>query len=66
GDHALANSSLLMRDGLEFIEVCRATALGDIGRVLEVHKKWIFAFAGSGNTNYTAYLSEQFINLEYD
>ncbi|KAI0312034.1 hypothetical protein OF83DRAFT_1067874, partial [Amylostereum chailletii] len=66
GDYVLANSSLLMRDGLEFLEVCRATALGDIGRVLEVHKKWIFAFAGSGNSNYTAYMSEQFINLEYD
>lgn len=38
GDWVLANSILLMRDGIWFLEVCRAVALGDIGRVWEVLK----------------------------
>ncbi|KAI0038499.1 hypothetical protein FA95DRAFT_1505585, partial [Auriscalpium vulgare] len=64
-DWVLANSILLLRDGIYFLEVCRAVKLGDIGRVWEMLKKiWVFTFAGAGNTNYTAYLIEMFINIE--
>ncbi|KAI0312871.1 hypothetical protein OF83DRAFT_1066483, partial [Amylostereum chailletii] len=66
GDHCLANVNMLLRDGLEFLEVCRGTALGDIGRTLEVHKRWIFSFAGSGNSNYAAYMAEMFLSLYHD
>lgn len=38
GDWALANSNILIRDGIWFLEACLAVALGDIGRVWEVMK----------------------------
>lgn len=38
GDWALANSILLIRDGLLFLEACSAVASGDTGRVWEVMK----------------------------
>ena len=38
GDWALANSILLLRDGIWSLEVCQAVATGDIGRVWEVLK----------------------------
>ena len=46
GDWALANSILLMRDGIWFLEVCRAVASGDIGRVWEVFKVSLSNAAG--------------------
>lgn len=38
GDWALANSILLIRDGILFLEACGAVAGGDTGRVWEVLK----------------------------
>ena len=38
GDWPLANSILMMHDGILFLEVCQAVASGDIGRVWEVLK----------------------------
>ena len=38
GDKALANSILLMRDGLWLLEACHAVATGDIGHVWEILK----------------------------
>ncbi|KAK7684253.1 hypothetical protein QCA50_012577 [Cerrena zonata] len=64
GDWALANSILLMRDGLLFLEACSAVASGDIGRVWEVLK--ILTFAGAGNSNYTSYLLEMFCKIHYE
>ncbi|KAI0038273.1 hypothetical protein FA95DRAFT_1664884 [Auriscalpium vulgare] len=64
-DWVLANSILLLRDGFYFLEVCRAVALGEIGRVWEILKQiWTFTFAGAGNSNYTSYLIKMFINIE--
>ncbi|ETW84935.1 hypothetical protein HETIRDRAFT_311808 [Heterobasidion irregulare TC 32-1] len=65
-DWALVNSILLMRDGIWFLEVCRTVALGDIGRVWEVLKIWIFTFLGSGHSKYTAYLVKLFCNITYE
>ena len=45
GDWPLANSVLLIRDGIWYMEVVRAVALGDIGRVWEVLK--VCSFNGS-------------------
>jgi len=38
GDWPLANSILMMHNGILFLEVCQAVASGDIGRVWEVLK----------------------------
>jgi hypothetical protein len=38
GDWALANSILVMRDGVWFLEVCQTVAIGDVGRVWEIMK----------------------------
>lgn len=38
GDWPLANSILLVRDGLWFLEYCRAVASGDTGRIWEILK----------------------------
>lgn len=38
GDWGLANSILIVRDGIWFIEYCQAVASGDIGRVWEIMK----------------------------
>ncbi|KAI0054568.1 hypothetical protein BV25DRAFT_1843569 [Artomyces pyxidatus] len=65
-DWPLANSILLMQDRIWFMEVCRAVALGDIGRVWEVLKMWMFTFSGAGNSNYATYLIEMFVNIEHD
>ncbi|KAI0081500.1 hypothetical protein K474DRAFT_1671959 [Panus rudis PR-1116 ss-1] len=66
GDWAAANSILLMRDGIWFLEVCRAIQQGDIGCVWEVLKVWIFTFAGSGHPNYTTYLLDMYCKITYE
>ena len=38
GDHALANSILLMRDGLYYKELVLAVSIGDSGRMWEIFK----------------------------
>lgn len=38
GDWPLANSILLVRDGIWWLEFCRAVSIGDTGRVWEVLK----------------------------
>ncbi|KAJ3485625.1 hypothetical protein NLI96_g4817 [Meripilus lineatus] len=66
GDWPLANSILLIRDGIWFLEYCRAVASGDTGRVWEILKVWIFTFAGGRNTNYTNYLLEMYCKIVYE
>ncbi|KAF8994246.1 hypothetical protein BDZ89DRAFT_1053392 [Hymenopellis radicata] len=43
-----------------------ATADGDIGRVWEILKSWIFLFAGSGNHNYVTILLEMYCLFRYE
>lgn len=45
GDWALANSILLVRDGIWWLEFCRAVSIGDTGRVWEVLKVWNMDFS---------------------
>ncbi|KAA1474511.1 hypothetical protein DENSPDRAFT_781882 [Dentipellis sp. KUC8613] len=66
GDWALANSIILVRDGIWFLEACHAIAGGDIGRAWEILKLWIFTFAGAGNTNYTSYVLELWCSIELE
>ncbi|KAA1479037.1 hypothetical protein DENSPDRAFT_788720 [Dentipellis sp. KUC8613] len=66
GDWVLANTCLLMRDGIWYKELCRAIAVGDTGCVWEILKIFIFTFAGAGNSNYTAYLTEMYCKIEHE
>ncbi|KAF9011472.1 hypothetical protein BDZ89DRAFT_964051 [Hymenopellis radicata] len=66
GDRTLSNSILFVRDFLLWMELAYATADGDIGRVWEVLKIWIFMFAGSSNTNYVNYLLELYCLFRYE
>ncbi|KAI0040471.1 hypothetical protein FA95DRAFT_1502810 [Auriscalpium vulgare] len=64
GDSVLANEILLKRDGIWFMEACRAVACGEIGCYWEVLKVWIFTFSGAGNSKYTTYLTEMYCKIE--
>ncbi|KIJ99754.1 hypothetical protein K443DRAFT_123087 [Laccaria amethystina LaAM-08-1] len=64
GDLTLANSTLFIRDGIWWREVCIAVAEGDPGRVWEVMKLWIFTFAGSGNPNYSNFLLKLYCSFK--
>ncbi|KDQ19565.1 hypothetical protein BOTBODRAFT_82813, partial [Botryobasidium botryosum FD-172 SS1] len=66
GDRVLANSILFLRDATWYMEMCHAVAGGDIGRVLEILKIWIFTFEGSSHTKYSSYLLEVYCNLHYE
>ncbi|KAI4523483.1 hypothetical protein K525DRAFT_361253 [Schizophyllum commune Loenen D] len=66
GDLALANSRTFMLMAALSRECVLATAAGDPGRVYEITKFQLFQFAGSSCTNYTDYLLETIIALEYE
>ncbi|KIJ11608.1 hypothetical protein PAXINDRAFT_157256 [Paxillus involutus ATCC 200175] len=65
-DEALANSTLFVCSAIWWCEVCRAIAVGDLGRVWEILKLWIFTFAGGGNPNYTQYLLKLYCNIRWE
>ncbi|KDQ08758.1 hypothetical protein BOTBODRAFT_77208, partial [Botryobasidium botryosum FD-172 SS1] len=66
GDRVLANSILFLRDAIWFMEACYAVASGDMGRVYEIMKVWMFTFSGSSHPKYASYLLEVFCNFEYE
>ncbi|KZP26721.1 hypothetical protein FIBSPDRAFT_909075 [Athelia psychrophila] len=66
GDRVLANSTLFLEDFGWWIEAAYAVPEGDMGRVMEVLKIWIFVFAGSSNQNYKEYLLEFYCLLKYE
>ncbi|KAJ7756790.1 hypothetical protein DFH07DRAFT_742456 [Mycena maculata] len=66
GDRVLRNSQIFMQDFGWWIEFARAVPEGDIGRVWEIMKIWIFKFAGSSHQNYMAYLLEVYCMLRYE
>ncbi|KAF9015920.1 hypothetical protein BDZ89DRAFT_1141827 [Hymenopellis radicata] len=66
GDRVLANSILFCRDFLLWLELSYAVADGDIGRVVEILKLWIFAFAGASKPNYTTILLEMYCLFRYE
>ncbi|KAJ7027286.1 hypothetical protein C8F04DRAFT_1212422 [Mycena alexandri] len=65
GDRVLRNSELVMMFGW-FLELITAVPEGDIGRVWEIMKIWIFTYAGSSHQQYMAYLLELYCFLKYD
>ncbi|KAJ7731018.1 hypothetical protein B0H16DRAFT_1893426 [Mycena metata] len=66
GDRVLRNSELFMMDFGWFLELITAVPEGDIGRVWEIMKIWIFTYAGSSHEQYRAYLLELYCFLKYD
>ncbi|KAK1228298.1 hypothetical protein PQX77_008662 [Marasmius sp. AFHP31] len=52
GDRTLANSILFKMEYSYWLEASYAISEGDVGRVFEIIKIWVFLFAGSSNTNY--------------
>ncbi|KAK6992368.1 hypothetical protein R3P38DRAFT_3289923 [Favolaschia claudopus] len=66
GDRVLRNSQIFMQDFGWWIEFAHAVPEGDIGRVWEIMKIWIFKFAGSSHHNYVNYLLEVYCMLRYE
>ncbi|KAF8969042.1 hypothetical protein BDZ97DRAFT_1902760 [Flammula alnicola] len=68
GDRVLAraNSILFLQDFGWWTELAYAVPEGDIGRVFEILKVWIFTFAGSSHQNYMTYLLEMYCLLRYE
>ncbi|KAJ6601765.1 hypothetical protein DFH09DRAFT_900277, partial [Mycena vulgaris] len=66
GDRVLRNSEIFLQDFGWWIEFAHAVPEGDIGRVWEIMKIWIFKFAGSSHQNYMGYLLEVYCMLRYE
>ncbi|KAJ7716863.1 hypothetical protein B0H16DRAFT_1338536, partial [Mycena metata] len=66
GDRVLRNSQIFLQDFGWWIEFARAVPEGDIGRVWNIMKIWIFKFAGSSHSNYVRYLLEVYCMLRYE
>ncbi|KAK6996216.1 hypothetical protein R3P38DRAFT_3329591 [Favolaschia claudopus] len=66
GDRVLRNSQIFMQDLGWWVEFAQAVPEGDIGRVWEIMKIWIFKFAGSSHQNYVKYLLEVYCLLRYE
>ncbi|KAH9928413.1 uncharacterized protein B0H18DRAFT_843904, partial [Fomitopsis serialis] len=66
GDECLADSCMLIHDGLLSRIVTQSVAEGEIGRVWEGLKRMLFSFAGSSHHKYATYLLEMVCNLELE
>ncbi|KAJ7172952.1 hypothetical protein C8R43DRAFT_1119774 [Mycena crocata] len=66
GDRVLRNVEIFLLEFGWWIEFAHAVPEGDIGRVWEIMKIWIFKFAGSSHHNYKAYLLEVYCLLRYE
>ncbi|KAH7914696.1 hypothetical protein BJ138DRAFT_1079047 [Hygrophoropsis aurantiaca] len=65
-DISLGNTTLFMRNGIWWREMCESIAQGDTGRVWEIMKIWIFTFSGSSNPYYSQYLLELFCSFKWE
>ncbi|KAJ7715562.1 hypothetical protein B0H14DRAFT_3901555 [Mycena olivaceomarginata] len=65
-DRVLRNSEIFLLDFGWWIEMAWSVSEGDIGRVWEIIKIWIFKFAGSSHQNYMKYLLEFYCVLRYE
>ncbi|KAJ7819133.1 hypothetical protein B0H14DRAFT_3473322 [Mycena olivaceomarginata] len=66
GDRVLSNSIIILQEFGWWIELCYAIPEGDMGRVLEIFKIFIFTFVGGANLNYTRYLLDLHALLTYE
>ncbi|KAJ7736001.1 hypothetical protein B0H14DRAFT_3097558 [Mycena olivaceomarginata] len=66
GDQVMVTLCNFMQMTFWYLEICAATAEGDIGRVFEVIKLLRFSFWGAGSTNYGSELLELACNFLYE
>ncbi|KAK7015808.1 hypothetical protein R3P38DRAFT_3321613 [Favolaschia claudopus] len=66
GDRVLANEIIFLQDMGWWMIAAHAVPDGEIGRVWEVMKLWIFNFSGSSNRNYANYLLETYCLHQYE
>ncbi|KAF7371704.1 hypothetical protein MVEN_00026800 [Mycena venus] len=66
GDRVLSNSILFIMEYGWWTELNYAIPEGDIGRVLEILKIFIFTFAGTANQNYMRYMLDVYALLEFE
>ncbi|KAJ7851294.1 hypothetical protein B0H14DRAFT_2296574, partial [Mycena olivaceomarginata] len=66
GNRVMRNSEIFLLDFGWWIEMAWSVSEGDIGRVWEIIKIWIFKFAGSSHQNYMKYLLEFYCLLRYE
>ncbi|KAJ7703927.1 hypothetical protein B0H17DRAFT_1193860 [Mycena rosella] len=66
GDRVLSNSILFLMEFGWWIELNYAIPEGDVGRVFEIWKIFIFTFAGSSNQNYMKYMLDLYALLEFE
>ncbi|KAJ7251675.1 hypothetical protein C8J57DRAFT_1238503 [Mycena rebaudengoi] len=66
GDCTLANECLFLQDMGWWVIAAHAVPDGEIGRLWEIMKIWIFCFSGSTNRNYANYLLETYCLHRYE
>ncbi|KAJ7113608.1 hypothetical protein C8R44DRAFT_881891 [Mycena epipterygia] len=66
GDRVAANEVLFLQDMGWWVIAAHAVPDGEIGRVWEILKIWIFCFSGSSNRNYANYLLETYCLHRYE
>ncbi|KAF7334057.1 hypothetical protein MVEN_02311300 [Mycena venus] len=66
GDRVLSNAILFLMEFGWWIELNYAIPEGDVGRVFEILKIFIFSFAGSSNQNYMRYMLDLYALLEFE
>ncbi|KAJ7266414.1 hypothetical protein B0H12DRAFT_1010765 [Mycena haematopus] len=66
GDRVLSNSILFVLEFGWWIELNYAIPEGDIRRVMEILKIFIFTFAGTSNQNYMRYMLDLYALLEFE
>ncbi|KAF7371606.1 hypothetical protein MVEN_00016000 [Mycena venus] len=65
-DRVLSNAILFLMEFGWWIELNYAIPEGDVGRVFEILKIFIFSFAGSSNQNYMRYMLDLYALLEFE
>ncbi|KAJ7845025.1 hypothetical protein B0H14DRAFT_2584918 [Mycena olivaceomarginata] len=66
GDRVLSNSILFLMEFGWWIELNYAIPEGDVGRVFEILKIFVFTFAGTSNQNYIGYMLDLYALLEFE
>ncbi|KAJ7155664.1 hypothetical protein C8R46DRAFT_910243 [Mycena filopes] len=66
GDRVLGNSILFLMEFGWWVEMNYAIPEGDVGRLFEILKIFIFTFAGTANQNYMGYMLDLYALLHFE
>ncbi|KAJ7321910.1 hypothetical protein DFH08DRAFT_712721 [Mycena albidolilacea] len=66
GDRVLSNTILFLMEFGWWIELNYAIPGGDVGRIIEIFKIFIFTFGGTANQNYMRYMLDLYALLEFE